>query len=45
MTEDKKPWDPSQLRKYELNLEQIPRLDQNDPMIDDFIKENVSIFF
>lgn len=39
MTEDKKLWDSSQLRKYDLHLEQIPRLDHNDPMIDDFIKE------
>lgn len=42
MTDEKKSWDPSQLRKYDLNLEQIPRLEQNDPAIDELIKENVS---
>lgn len=41
MSEDRRSWDSSQFRKYDLNLEQIPRLDHNDPLIDDLIKQNV----
>lgn len=43
MTE-KRPWSPSQLRKYNIQLEQIPRLDHNDPKIDDLMKENVRLY-
>lgn len=42
MVENKKPWDVSQLRKYDLNLDEIPRLNYQDPKIDELIKENVS---
>lgn len=38
-----KTWDRSQLRNYDLQLEQIPRLESNDPRIDEFISENVLI--
>lgn len=38
----KKTWDSSQLRKYDLNLESIPRLHYKDPKIDELMKENVS---
>lgn len=42
MSDDsKKPWSPSQLRKYNLNLEPIPKFDQSDPKIDELMKENV----
>lgn len=41
MSEDKKTWSPSQLRKYNLTLDPIPRLEYNDPKIDELMKENV----
>lgn len=44
MASEKKQWDSSQLRKYDLNLEQIPRLHYKDPKIDELIKENVNKF-
>ncbi|KAF2888032.1 hypothetical protein ILUMI_18141 [Ignelater luminosus] len=40
MANEKKGWDPNQLRKYDLNLEQIPRLDYGDPRVDELIAEN-----
>lgn len=43
MAEEKKPWDPSQLRKYDLVLDQIPRLHYLDPKVDELIAESVSI--
>lgn len=43
MENDKKEWDPSQLRKYDLDLEQILRLSCKDPRIDDLIANHVSI--
>lgn len=42
MASEKKQWDSSQLRKYDLNLEQIARLHYKDPKIDELIKENVN---
>lgn len=40
---DKKDWDQSQLRKYDIQLDEIPRLNAKDPRVDEFIAENVSI--
>ena len=37
-----KIWDRSQLRKYDLKLEEVPRLNFDDPRIDEFITDNVS---
>ncbi|XP_066250308.1 hypoxia-inducible factor 1-alpha inhibitor-like [Euwallacea similis] len=37
---EKKPWSADQLRRYDLDLEQIPRLHYKDPKIDDLIAEN-----
>lgn len=42
MTENKAPWSPSQLRKYNINSDPITRLKPGDAKIDEFIKENVS---
>jgi hypoxia-inducible factor 1-alpha inhibitor (HIF hydroxylase) len=42
MDGDKKPWDASQLRKYDLTLDEIPKLRYDDPKIDEYIKANVS---
>lgn len=42
---DKKSWDVSQLRKYEIQLDEIPRLNVRDPKVDEFIAENVSILW
>jgi hypoxia-inducible factor 1-alpha inhibitor (HIF hydroxylase) len=39
---DKKGWDQSQLRKYDIQLDEIPRLSVRDPRVDEFIAENVS---
>lgn len=41
MTE-KAPWSSSQLRKYNINSDPIPRLKPDDSKINEFIKENVS---
>lgn len=43
MANEKKGWNPNQLRKYDLNLEQIPRLDYGDPRVDELIAENVNL--
>jgi hypothetical protein len=40
---DKRGWDVSQLRKYDIRLDEIPRLNVRDPKVDEFIAENVSI--
>jgi hypothetical protein len=40
---DRKDWDQSQLRKYDIQLDEIPRLNAKDPRVDEFIAENVSI--
>lgn len=40
---DKKEWDQSQLRKYDIQLDEIPRLSVKDPKVDEFIADNVSI--
>ena len=40
---EKKGWDQSQLRKYDIQLEEIPRLSVKDPRVDEYIAENVSI--
>ncbi|CAH1169652.1 unnamed protein product [Phaedon cochleariae] len=37
---DKKRWDSSQLRKYDLGLEPIPRYHYQDPKVDELIKKN-----
>lgn len=39
-----KSWDRSQLRKYDLKLEEVPRLNFDDPQIDEFITNNVSVY-
>jgi hypothetical protein len=39
---DRRSWDVSQLRKYDIHLDEIPRLNVRDPQIDEFIAENVS---
>lgn len=36
-------WDQSQLRRYDLELDQIPRLHYEDPKVDELMAENVSI--
>lgn len=41
---ESKSWDSSQLRKYDLNFEQIPRFHYTDPKIDDLIQEHVRIY-
>ncbi|XP_018575930.1 hypoxia-inducible factor 1-alpha inhibitor [Anoplophora glabripennis] len=43
MASEKKQWDSSQLRKYDLNLEQIPRLHYKDPKVDELIKANLPV--
>lgn len=40
MASGKKSWDSSQLRKYDFQLDQIPRLHCSDPKIDELIAEN-----
>ncbi|CAH0546820.1 unnamed protein product [Brassicogethes aeneus] len=40
MTSDKKQWDYSQLRKYDLNFEQIPRVYYKDSKIDELLALN-----
>lgn len=40
-TEEKR-WTADQLRPYELEFEQIPRLHYKDPKIDELISQNVS---
>ncbi|PSN40687.1 Hypoxia-inducible factor 1-alpha inhibitor [Blattella germanica] len=37
---EKKGWDQSQLRKYDIQLEEIPRLSVKDPRVDEYIAEN-----
>jgi len=39
---DRRSWDVSQLRKYDIPLDEIPRLNVRDPKVDEFIAENVS---
>jgi hypothetical protein len=39
---ERKGWDQSQLRKYDIQLDEIPRLSVKDPRVDEFIAENVS---
>lgn len=41
MDNNKKTWDPSQLRKYDLILEQIPRLHYKDTKVEEYIAQNV----
>lgn len=36
-----KGWESSQLRKYDLLLEQIPKLHVNDPGVDELLAQNV----
>jgi DNA-directed RNA polymerase subunit H (RpoH/RPB5) len=40
---ERREWDQSQLRKYDIHLDEIPRLNVKDPRVDEFIAENVSI--
>lgn len=40
MATEGKGWDTSQFRKYDLQLEQIPRLHCTDPKVDELIAEN-----
>ncbi|KAL3284043.1 hypothetical protein HHI36_018213 [Cryptolaemus montrouzieri] len=37
---ERKPWDSSNLRKYCLNFEEIPRLPFDDPRVDELISSN-----
>lgn len=37
--------DHNQFRKYDIELDQIPRLDADDPAIDELILQNVSYQF
>jgi len=37
---DRRSWDVSQLRKYDIQLDEIPRLNVRDPKVDEFIAEN-----
>lgn len=43
--EDCRVWDESQLRKYNLKLEPIPRLAHDDPKVDELIAANVRKIF
>lgn len=43
MTAQKTTWDTNQLRRYDLILEQIPRLHYQDPKVDELMAANVSI--
>lgn len=40
MATENKGWDPSQLRKCDLQLDEIPRLHYSDPMVDELMSEN-----
>jgi hypoxia-inducible factor 1-alpha inhibitor (HIF hydroxylase) len=40
---ERRGWDQSQLRKYDIQLDEIPRLSVRDPRVDEFIAENVSM--
>lgn len=40
MTDDKKPWNNSNLRKYDLTCEEIPRYHFQDPKVDELIAEH-----
>lgn len=40
---EEKQWNSSQLRRYDLQLEQIPRVHYTDPKIDELISANVNI--
>lgn len=42
MAETKKSWDPSQLRKYNIQCDPIPRLQYDDPKVLELILQNVS---
>lgn len=42
MTAEETPWDSNQLRRYNLVLEQIPRLHYQDPKVDELMAANVS---
>lgn len=42
---ENKSWDESQLRKYNLVLDQIPRLNHDDPKVDELMSQNVSMKF
>lgn len=35
------PYDESQLRRYPIELQQIPKLSHDDPKIDEYIASNV----
>lgn len=42
-TSEKGPgWESSQLRRYDLVLDQIPRLHFEDPKVDELMADNVS---
>lgn len=41
MCAEKIGWDSSQLRKYDLHLDEIPRLHYEDPKVDEFMQKNV----
>lgn len=40
MCAEKIGWDSSQLRKYDLHLDEIPRLHYEDPKVDEFMQKN-----
>lgn len=43
MTSEKSSsWEPNQLRRYDLVLDQIPRLHFEDPKVDELMAQNVS---
>ncbi|KAF4519900.1 hypothetical protein B566_EDAN008276 [Ephemera danica] len=39
-SEEKRGWHPDQLRKYDLNIEEIPRLEYSDARVDEFIAKD-----
>ncbi|XP_071455376.1 hypoxia-inducible factor 1-alpha inhibitor-like [Hetaerina americana] len=40
MADRKRCWDPNQLRKYDIQLEEIPRLSCSDPKVQEYITAN-----
>ncbi|CAG9854482.1 unnamed protein product [Phyllotreta striolata] len=40
MSAEKSEWESSQFRKYDLNLEEIPRLHCDDPRVDELMQKN-----
>jgi hypothetical protein len=40
--EEKKVWDETQIRKYDIPLSHVPKYPYNDPKVIELIKNNVS---